>query len=49
MTTDTAEDAGIGSAEQAATKTRLVIQKMVLENFKSYANAIEIGPFHRVF
>jgi hypothetical protein len=30
------------------TKTRLVIQRMVLENFKSYANSIEIGPFHKV-
>ena len=27
---------------------RLVIKKMVLENFKSYAGKREIGPFHKV-
>lgn len=27
---------------------RLTIKKMVLENFKSYAGRIEIGPFHKV-
>lgn len=27
---------------------RLVISKMVLINFKSYAGKIEIGPFHKV-
>ncbi|KNC84013.1 hypothetical protein SARC_03774, partial [Sphaeroforma arctica JP610] len=26
---------------------RLVIQKMVLENFKSYAGRVEVGPFHK--
>ena len=30
-------------------KTRLMITKMVLENFKSYAGAQEIGPFHKRF
>lgn len=27
---------------------RLIIKKMVLENFKSYAGQVEIGPFHKV-
>lgn len=27
---------------------RLVITKMVLENFKSYAGVCEIGPLHKV-
>lgn len=30
-------------------KSRLMITKMVLENFKSYAGAQEIGPFHKRF
>ena len=30
-------------------KTRLMITKMILENFKSYAGAQEIGPFHKRF
>ena len=29
-------------------KTRLVIKEMVLENFKSYAGAQRVGPFHKV-
>jgi structural maintenance of chromosome 4 len=29
-------------------KPRLIIQKLVLENFKSYAGVIEIGPFEKV-
>jgi len=32
--------------EQA--KPRLVIKSMVLENFKSYAGAQHVGPFHKV-
>lgn len=27
---------------------RLMITKMVLENFKSYAGIQEVGPFHKV-
>lgn len=27
---------------------RLVIREMVLENFKSYAGAQRVGPFHKV-
>jgi structural maintenance of chromosome 4 len=29
-------------------KPRLVIREMVLENFKSYAGAQRVGPFHKV-
>nr|CCA22531.1 hypothetical protein CHGG_09697 [Albugo laibachii Nc14] len=32
-----------------SSSTRLVITKMQLENFKSYAGIIEIGPFHNNF
>jgi hypothetical protein len=28
--------------------TRLIISKMVLKNFKSYAGIQEVGPFHKV-
>jgi structural maintenance of chromosome 4 len=34
--------------EPQGPKTRLVIHKMVLVNFKSYAGRQEIGPFHKV-
>ena len=34
--------------EPAGPKSRLVIHKMVLVNFKSYAGRQEIGPFHKV-
>lgn len=27
---------------------RLIIEKIVVENFKSYAGKQEIGPFHKV-
>lgn len=30
-------------------QSRLMISKMILENFKSYAGAQEIGPFHKCF
>jgi structural maintenance of chromosome 4 len=30
-------------------KSRLIITKMILENFKSYAGVQEIGPFHKRF
>jgi structural maintenance of chromosome 4 len=29
-------------------KKRLMIREMVLENFKSYAGAQHVGPFHKV-
>ena len=34
--------------EPTGPKSRLVIHKMVLVNFKSYAGRQEIGPFHKV-
>lgn len=34
---------------QAQPESRLMITKMVLENFKSYAGVKEIGPFHKCF
>ena len=33
---------------EAGPKKRLVIKQMVLENFKSYAGAQHVGPFHKV-
>ena len=33
----------VSSSEQ-----RIIIRKIVLENFKSYAGVQEIGPFHQV-
>lgn len=36
--------AGAGTPKQ-----RLIITKMVLENFKSYGGIQEIGPFHKSF
>lgn len=33
----------------APPKTRLMITKMQLQNFKSYAGKVEIGPFHQCF
>ncbi len=33
----------------ATNQQRLIITKMVLENFKSYAGVQEIGPFHKRF
>ena len=34
--------------EPTGPKSRLVIHKLVLINFKSYAGRQEIGPFHKV-
>ena len=34
------------SSDAGVKKPRLVIKKMVLENFKSYAGAQHVGPFH---
>ena len=36
------------SSDAGAKKPRLVIKKMLLENFKSYAGAQHVGPFHKV-
>lgn len=32
--------------QEAQTQPRLVIEKLVVENFKSYGGKHEIGPFH---
>jgi len=41
---------GIGEAggEKAQAEHRLMISKIVCENFKSYAGIKELGPFHKV-
>lgn len=41
--TSMSEVAGEGGAEP-----RLMISKIVCENFKSYAGVKELGPFHKV-
>jgi structural maintenance of chromosome 4 len=38
-----------GPAAGSARPKRLIITKMVLENFKSYAGVQEIGPFEKCF
>ncbi len=35
--------------ESQPTRPRLVIQSLVLENFKSYGGCVKIGPFHKRF
>ena len=40
--------AATAAAAPVAARPRMVIQKMVLHNFKSYAGTKEIGPFHKV-
>lgn len=44
-------DPPVGS-DNAATKDtknrRMIISKIVIENFKSYAGVVEIGPLHKV-
>ncbi|KAJ0400360.1 hypothetical protein P43SY_000300 [Pythium insidiosum] len=49
---DVAEASASGARRDsvpAAPGKRLMITKMQLENFKSYAGRIEIGPFHKCF
>ena len=44
-------DSQVDSAPQAAIgedEPRLMISKIVCENFKSYAGTKELGPFHKV-
>ncbi|BFZ56271.1 Structural maintenance of chromosomes protein 4 [Savitreella phatthalungensis] len=52
-TADLANDYHDASASatglEQAPKTRIVISKLVLENFKSYAGVQRIGPFHKSF
>lgn len=43
------EDALANSADETGGKeTRLMISRIVNENFKSYAGKQELGPFHKV-
>jgi structural maintenance of chromosome 4 len=37
------------ASSKPSSSTRLMITKMILENFKSYAGVQEIGPFHKRF
>jgi structural maintenance of chromosome 4 len=46
---DSTEMGNVVVPPSTATTTRLMITKMVLENFKSYAGIQEIGPFHKRF
>ncbi|ETI33480.1 hypothetical protein F443_19833 [Phytophthora nicotianae P1569] len=39
----------VSTPAKAAPVKRLMITKMQLENFKSYAGKVEIGPFHKCF
>ena len=41
--------AALGDLKKEAGKPRLIIEKLVLENFKSYGGIREIGPFHHQF
>lgn len=41
------ENVALAAAPPKPTQ-RLIIKKMMLENFKSYAGEVEIGPFHKV-
>lgn len=36
------------STGERSTEPRLMISKIVCENFKSYAGVKELGPFHKV-
>ena len=46
--TDGKEDVEVPSCIGGNQRQRLVIKEMVLENFKSYAGAQRVGPFHKV-
>tara|TARA_B100001540_G_scaffold85272_2_gene76853 strand:- start:3194 stop:3526 length:333 start_codon:yes stop_codon:yes gene_type:complete len=45
---DAREDSARDDGEATRGRPRLAIEKMVLENFKSYAGAQHVGPFHKV-
>ncbi|KAG7349244.1 chromosome segregation protein SMC [Nitzschia inconspicua] len=49
MTSDDRNNTTEPEEEQQDVPPRLMITKMVLENFKSYAGVKEIGPFHKCF
>lgn len=38
----------VGEGQKVNTEDRLMISKIVCENFKSYAGIKELGPFHKV-
>jgi len=42
------EAAQVANSGVVSPANRLVIEKIVMENFKSYAGVREIGPFHKV-
>lgn len=42
-------DAKVTVESQSASKSRLMILKLTIENFKSYGGVKEIGPFHKSF
>eukprot|EP00850_Spirogloea_muscicola_P019252 SM000187S03869 [mRNA] locus=s187:16737:24665:- [translate_table: standard] len=39
----------VGAAPASQARKRLIITKMVMTNFKSYAGVQEVGPFHKSF
>ena len=39
---------GLEGPEKGDSTSRLIIEKIVCENFKSYAGVRELGPFHKV-
>ena len=41
-------DASLPCAQPNNNQPRLIITKIVMNNFKSYAGVVEIGPFHKV-
>ncbi|KAH6847352.1 hypothetical protein B0I37DRAFT_391299 [Chaetomium sp. MPI-CAGE-AT-0009] len=46
---DTSRTMAIPTVEETGPKARVVITKLVLTNFKSYAGEQEVGPFHASF
>ncbi|KAI8817530.1 putative nuclear condensin complex subunit Smc4 [Fimicolochytrium jonesii] len=48
-TQDSLSGKQIRALEAEQSRPRMVISKMVLRNFKSYAGVVEIGPFHKSF
>jgi hypothetical protein len=39
---------GLVERQASSPRDRLIIHKIVVDNFKSYAGRQEIGPFHKV-
>ena len=40
---------GLDKGQSSSPRDRLIIHKIVVDNFKSYAGRQEIGPFHKSF